>query len=482
MKTDEYIVLDFLKKIIKNTEFEDKVFLAGGGVRDEIMGKVPKDLDFVVLGDLNAGINFSIWLSKKLNIYKEGTNPVIFARFGTSKLTIYKNQYNLPKLELEFVATRKEEYTDGSRKPKVANGELIDDVMRRDLTINSLLKNISTGEILDLTNRGISDIKNKIIRTTSEPDIIFKDDPLRMMRAIRFSVKYNFKMERDVLYGIQSNAKEILKISKERIKDELNKILLSDNPDKGIKLLKITGLLKYVIEEFELAYNMKQNMHHKEDVFKHTLSVLKNTPPELKTRLMALFHDIGKVLTRSVSPEGSVHFYGHEKVSEEMVRDIMTRLKYPNELIDSVSSGVRHHMALKHGGDDATKLADKSLRKFASAVGENLEYILDLIHADNISHSDESAMPKQISIIRDRINKLNSQIAISNMTLPLNGNDIIKMGVKPSKKFREILNAVQEAWYDNPNITKEDAIEIAEKILQQDNINEIKRIIKFMEM
>ena len=155
--------------------------------------------------------------------------------------------------------------------------------------------------------------------------------------------------------------------------------MVSKNPDKGIRLLKITGLLQYVIEEFNEAVGMKQNKYHKEDVFKHSMSVLSKTPPDLKTRLIALFHDIGKVLTKTVTPEGSVHFYGHEKASEDMVKNIMTRLKYPNELIDAVASGVKNHMALKHGGDDTSNLSDKSLRKFIAVVGNNLENILDVI-------------------------------------------------------------------------------------------------------
>jgi putative nucleotidyltransferase with HDIG domain len=478
--TDEEIVMNFLQKTIQGTEWENKVFLAGGAVRDEIMGKSAKDLDFVVLGNLNAGIDFSMWLSNKLGNYKEESNPVIYPRFGTSKLSLTKNNSNLPSIELEFVAPRKESYTEGSRKPEVSDGKLIDDVLRRDLTINSLLKNVSTGEVLDLTGKGIDDIKNGIIRTTSDPTIIFKDDPLRMLRAIRFAVKYDFELNTDVLKNIRKNASLIDTISKERISDELNKILLSPNPSKGIRLLKITTLLSYIIEEFNDAVGMKQNIHHKDDVFKHSMDVLSKTPGDLKTRLTALFHDIGKVLTKTISPEGSVHFYGHEKAGEEMVKKIMGRLRYPNELIDAVALGVKHHMALKHGGDDATSLSDKSIRKFIAAVGENLENILDVIHADNISHSETSSMPNQIKIVRDRINNLNSNLNSTNLKLPIDGNDIIKSGFKPGKIVGDILNAVQEAWYENPNLTREEAMNIVNQFKVESQINEIKIMMKKM--
>ena len=476
--TNEEIVMDFLNRTINGTEWENKVFLAGGAVRDEIMGKPAKDLDFLVLGDLNAGINFSIWLSERLGNYKEGSNPIIYPRFGTSKLTLNDNKLDLPPIELEFVAPRKETYTAGSRKPNVSDGELMDDVMRRDLTINSLLKNVSTGEVLDLTGKGVDDIKNGEIRTTSNPEIIFKDDPLRMLRAIRFAVKYDFKISTEVLKNIKRFAETINTISKERISDELNKILVSKNPDKGIRLLKITGLLQYVIEEFNDAVGMKQNKFHKDDVFKHSMSVLSKTPPDLKTRLIALFHDIGKVLTKTVTPEGSVHFYGHEKASEDMVKNIMSRLKYPNELIDAVASGVKNHMALKHGGDDTSNLSDKSLRKFIAVVGNNLENILDVIHADNISHSEHGSMPNQINIVRQRIEKLNSQIDKSNLKLPINGKDLIQMGIKQGPQFKSILDMVQDEWYENPDITKEEAIELVNKFRVSQNINEMKRIMK----
>jgi poly(A) polymerase len=475
--TDEEIILHFLKEKISGTEWENKVFLVGGAVRDEIMGKSAKDLDFVINGDINSGIDFSTWLSKELGIFKLNSNPVIYPKFGTAKLSLLNNKLDLPDIELEFVAPRIEKYTSGSRNPEVSGGELIDDVMRRDLTINSLMKNISNDEIIDLTGNGISDIKNGIIRTPNDSDITFKDDPLRMLRAIRFTVKYGFDISKELLQSIQKNAELINTISNERIKDELNKIITSPKPDKGIRLLKISGLLKHIIGEFDDAIGMRQNVHHTEDVFKHSMSVLKNTPPELNTRLIALFHDIGKVLTKTVSPEGSVHFYGHEMESANIVKDVMRRLKYPNKLIDSVSNGVEHHMKLKHGGDDATKLSDKSLRKFLNAVGDNLESILDVIHADNIAHSDESAMKNQIDIVRNRISKLDKQIDKKHLKLPINGKDLIQMGFKPSPLMGKVLTAIEDAWYDNPEITRDEAISIAKQFKLDDNINEIRKLL-----
>lgn len=469
--TQEERILNIVKKTIQGTEWEGKINLVGGAVRDQIMGEPVDDLDFVVEGNISAGLDFATWLCKKWNVFSEGSNPVVFPKYGTASMH-YKN------IKLEFVAPRKEKYTPGSRNPVVSDGVLMDDAMRRDSTINSLMRNISTNKILDLTGKGLSDIKNGIIRTPLDPDITFKDDPLRMLRTTRFSVKYNFKIEDNVMKSIIKNAKLINTITSERVRDELNKILMTNNPSKGIQLLKDTGLLTYILEEFNETIGMVQNKYHNEDVFQHSMSVLSNTPGDLKTRLIALFHDIGKTLTRTVTPEGSVHFYGHEEASEKMVRQIMTRLKYPGDLIDAVAMGVRQHMILKHGEDDASKLSDKSLRKFVAAVGNNLENILDVIHADNISHANESVMKNQINIVRQRISQLNSQITKTNAKLPINGNDLISMGLKPGPMIGKILSAVEDAWYENPNITREQAIEIVNRMKVENNINEIKRIMK----
>ena len=475
--TQEEIVLFFLRDTIKGTEWENRVFLAGGAVRDEIMGKKAKDLDFVVTGDIDAGIKFSIWLGNHLGIYKDGSNPVIFPRYGTSKLSLGRNKLKLPNIDLEFVAPRKEVYTPGSRNPTVTAGTIEDDALRRDLTINSLLKNISSGEILDVSGKGIEDIKNGVIRTPLDPAITFKDDPLRMMRAVRFSSKYGFDVPPEIINNIKKFSSLIDNISKERIMDELNKILVSPNPDKGISLLQSTGLMSHIMDEFNEAIGMKQNEYHTEDVFGHTMSVLKNTPPDLKTRLMALFHDIGKVVTKTVSPEGSVHFIGHEMASEDIVKKVMTRLKYPNDMIDAVASGVRNHMHLKHGGDDASNISDKTLRKFTNAVGDNLVHILDLIHADNVAHTSDASMPNQIEIVRKRIDNLSSKIDNSNVKLPINGDDLLAMGWKQGPIFRKVFDAIQDAWYENPNITREEALQIADRIKMENNINEMKRIM-----
>jgi tRNA nucleotidyltransferase/poly(A) polymerase len=178
-----------------------------------------------------------------------------------------------------------------------------------------------------------------------------------------------------------------------------------------------------------------------------------------------LFHDIGKVVTRSVTPTG-VHFYGHEYEGEKMVRDIMTRLKYPNELIEPVALGVKSHMRLKSAGDTAVNLSDKALRKFKIEMGDQLENILGVIHADNTAHAEASAMPNQIANLKKRLEALNMNVAQGKPKLPITGFDLKKLGLKPGPIYSEIMKAVTEAWYENPTISKAEAMAIARKVAQ----------------
>jgi poly(A) polymerase len=459
--------LGFLKKMVQSGPFRGKVFLAGGAVRDMEMGNIPKDLDVVVVsGDQEGGMNFAIWLAQQMGNYKEKSNPVLFRTYGTAKVVL-RGQHNgvdLEGMDVEAVAARREEYTKGSRNPKVEPGTLADDVFRRDFTVNSLMLDLSTGEIHDITGKGRNDIKQGIIRTTDDPDKIFGQDALRMFRAIRFATQYNWQLAPEVVQGIKNNLENLGNTSRERIRDELDKILKTGNPRRGFELLRDTGLLPYIAQELQQAVGMTQNVHHNEDVFNHTLSVLQGTQPELVTRLMALFHDIGKVATRSETPSG-VHFYGHEDVGADVAERIMTNLKYPTELIQAVKLGIKNHMRLKQGGDDAVKLSDKALRKFKIELGDQLEKLLDVIHADNTAHAGPSAMPNQIEKVRQRLKTLDIQV--KKPVLPINGEDLKALGLKPGKAFSTILSAVADAWYDNPNVTREEALAIAQRMMSQ---------------
>lgn len=456
---------DYLKKLIHGTEWENKVFIAGGYVRDFLMGKDPKDLDLMINQE-NGGIEFANWITKRVGSYKEGSNPVVFPRFGTAKFNlgdVSHNGQDIGSMDIEAVMPRSEKYTAGSRKPEVGFSSLKGDAERRDLTVNSMFKNISTGEILDLTGKGKEDLAKGVIRTPLEPSQTFTDDPLRMLRVVRFYAKYGWNIPTYIVKSLKKSASMLDNISAERIQDELNKMLLSPNPDKAIKLLKVTDLLQYVIPELKQAIKMTQNQHHTMDVFGHTLAVLKKTQPVLAQRLMGLFHDIGKIVTRSVTPTG-VHFYGHEDAGTDMAEKIMKRLKYPNEIIDAVKVGIKNHMRLKHGGDTAVDLTDKTLRKFVADVGDQLENVLNLIHADNIAHADASAMPNQIDFVKTRLKSLETTTA--KPKLPISGFDLQKeLGLKPGKIIGDIMKAVTDAWYGNPKLSRDEAMDIARKMV-----------------
>jgi len=462
----ENAALDYLKQLVKASPYEGIVYLAGGAVRDELMGIDAKDLDFVINMQF-GGIRFARWATREMGNYKRGSNPVIYPQYGTAKFNlrgIEHKGFKLDDIDIECVMPRTEEYEEGSRKPKVDSGSLKDDVDRRDFTTNSLLKNLSTGEILDLTGMGKQDIKDGIVRTPLDPDVIFSEDPLRMLRAVRFTMKYDWKLPLFMIKSMKYNASKLKQISVERVQEELNKMLMTDSPDRAIKLLQITGLSKYVFPELDKLIRLEQNKYHKEDAMEHTLSVVKGTPKNLTTRLMALFHDIGKEATKEVIGK-EIHFYGHEKVGAEMTEKILRRLKYPNKIIDAVVTGVRNHMKLKHGGPDSFGATDKTLRKFKVNMGDHLEDILNLIHADNIAHEAGFDMPNQIEAIRKRLDTLD--IPQGKLKLPINGDDIKKKyKLRPGKIIGDLLAIVKDEYLENPKVNAREIYPKLEKYLK----------------
>ena len=457
---------NFIKNIIKGTEWENNVYIAGGAVRDELLGVSPKDLDLLIDAK-DGGIKFAEWITKKIGNYVEGSNPVTFPRFGTAKFNLNGIKFNgqdLTGFEIEAVMPRSEKYTSGSRKPEVQQTDLKADAERRDLNINSLFKNISTGEILDLTGKGLEDLKNGIARTPIDPDKTFADDPLRMLRICRQSTKYKWKIPLEILRSIKKNAHLISTISAERVQDELNKILMTDSPQKGIKLLQILDLNKYILPEFEKVVGMKQNKFHQYDVSRHTYEVLKNSNPDLISRISALFHDLGKGEVRT-EKDGKIQFLGHENESEKIVRKVLKRLKYETAFINTVALAVRNHMRTKSFGKDAELVTDKSLRELMNDLGDKLDNVLNLVHADNISHGDQEKnwphnMPNQVTGMRNRIASLGNF-----GEPPINGTDIKELIAKEDPSFNpngnpligKLKAILLDGFLSNPKMSKEEA-------------------------
>lgn len=455
LKAKEQVVLELIRKLIKNTKFEGKCFVAGGYVRDLVMGKQSKDIDITV-ELVNGGIELAEFLTKKTNCYVENSNPVIYQQFGTAKFNFRNKKYqniSISDVDIETVMTRQEQYKNNSRKPDVVFGTKEKDVERRDLTINSLLYDISNDKILDLTGTGISDIKNKIIRTPMDANIIFKEDPLRMMRAIRFAVKFGWKLTDDMIKSIKANSDMLPNISSERINDELVKILMSDHPDLGVKFLMRTNLMKYIIPELYESVGVKQNAYHQFDVLNHILLVLKNSPKKIEIRLAALFHDIAKPSVATKKDDGEVTFKGHDSKSAEIANNSLRKLKFSNDVIDKVVKLVDQHMRTKTMGDDLSGVSDKVFRKLMRDLGNDLEDLLDLIHADNISHGDSGwkhNMPNQVKNIREKIKTLGD--FTQKLNLPVDGNRVMKLlNISPGKDVGIILRNFEDMFLSDPD-------------------------------
>lgn len=448
MTTELYIeIRQYLRNLIHDTEWEGHVYAVGGCCRDELMEHPIKDVDMAV--DLPAGgIRFAEWLHEHEHT---SHHPVTYPNYGTAMLRLRE----FPDDEIELVQTRKEKYTDRSRRnPETVFGTLEEDCMRRDLTINSLYYNISTEQFVDITGKGISDINDKIIRTPADPDLTYDDDPLRILRCIRFASRYGWDIEYGTFDGMCRNVGRLSIITHERIKAELDKMLTCANPVLALELMRKCGAMQYVIPELCRTFDMSQNRYHSGTVWEHTLEVVENVGSDFTLRMAALLHDIGKIETRSVSADGNIHFLEHEKASVGIATTILRRLKYSNSFIDEVAFLIGHHMDLKHYGDDAKKLKDKRLRKiqYICETKEHFEMLLTLIDADNKAHAEEFRMDNLAEIVRQRTFGMEREgSAMFGYRLPLSGNDIMRIkGLKPGPSVRECHNYLMKLSFVDP--------------------------------
>jgi putative nucleotidyltransferase with HDIG domain len=435
-----------LQKVIEGSEFEEHVYIVGGYVRSIFMAREPNDLDIVV--DLpDGGIRFANWMHEK---GETDGDVVVYPTFGVGMFRL--KEY--PEIELECVMTRGEQYHDkNSRKPETVFGSIQDDCVRRDFTVNALYLNISTSEVYDYTGKGLDDLKNEIIRVTNDnPDVVFSDDPLRIIRGCRFASQLGFNIEKNTFESMKRNAERIKIVSAERIASELNKILLSNEPDMGLRLLKECGALEQFIPEFKDSYTMTQNKYHDYcTVWEHTLNVLYNAKfsNELDTMLAALLHDIGKIKTRRVNGD-KVQFIMHETVGADMAEQILRRLKYDNKTIATVKFMVRNHMRFKSFGDNTP--SDKALRKFQyECKTPELYYkCIFLIHADNLSHGEKYRLPLQAGKITARTLELNHNGEdMFEFRLPVSGEDIMAVrGCPPGEEVGKCLEYLTKLCFN----------------------------------
>lgn len=459
MKRELYIqIKEFLREAIRGTEFEGRVMTVGGCVRDELMELEIKDIDLCVSLP-GGGIRFAEWLKEK-GLTTKGVT--VYPNYGTAMLHLKP----FPDVELEFVQTRKEKYIDHScRNPVTAFGSIEDDCMRRDLTINSLYCDVSTDEIIDITGNGVNDIRNHIIRTPADPDLTYDDDPLRILRCIRFASRYGWGIEAETMEGMKRNAFRLEIITKERVRDEFCKMVTCKHPVMAMELLRETGAMHYVIPELEETYDMAQNEYHFGTVWEHTLKVLEEVRGVsgdilLIARLAALLHDIGKIATREVTDEGKIHFLKHELKSYDMIEDIMRTLKFSNDEIKEVRFLALHHMDCKAWGAECELMKDKKLRKLQHLckTEERFRLLMALVHADNMGHAEDKCMPDQVPAILARTEQMKAEgSAMFGYALPLTGNDVMTIkSLKPDPQVKECMEYLMKVAFVDPRRTKEE--------------------------
>ncbi len=432
-------------KLISQTADEHNLecYVVGGYVRDIFLKRPSKDIDIVVVG---SGIKMAEAFAEKLG---KGAFISVFKNFGTAQVKYHDT-------EVEFVGARKESYSYDSRKPVVENGTLKDDQNRRDFTINAMavcMNSARFGQLIDPFN-GIDDLKERTIRTPLDPDITFSDDPLRMMRCIRFATQLNFYIDDETFLALERNRERINIISKERIADELNKIMLSPIPSRGFIDLDRCGLLSLIFPEFvELQGTETRNGRAHKDNFYHTLEVLDNIAKKtdnLWLRWATLLHDIGKPRTKRWEPKAGWTFHNHNFIGEKMIPDIFRRMKLPmNDKLKYVQKLVSLHMRPIVISNEI--VTDSAVRRLLFEAGDDIDDLMMLCEADITSKNEvrKQKFLDNFKLVRQKLKDLEEKDRIRNFQPPVNGEEIMGyFNLKPCNEIGRLKSSIKDAILD----------------------------------
>jgi poly(A) polymerase len=407
-------------------------YLVGGFVRDRLLGRAGKDIDLLAVGDDGAGILTD--LAQRFG----WAQPQRFERFGTG-------QVRGAGFVVEVVRARAESYDANSRKPDVRPGTLEEDIWRRDFTVNALCQTLD-GRVVDVTGRGLDDLRRGVLRTPLAPELTFSEDPLRMFRAARFAAQLGFTTAPGLTTAMAAMAQRSAILSAERVAEELRRLLLCAHPRAGLELLRDGGLLAVWLPELEAMVGVEQGGFHIYDVFDHSARTVAGVDPDLVTRLAALLHDVGKPPTHAVDDEGKHTFYNHAGVGADLAAALLTRLRFSNDEVAAVALLVRNH--LRPIQYQPAEWGDAAVRRLVRDVGEQRARLLDLARADTRASSfpDTDA----IDDLEQRMERLDAGGAVSRMRAPLDGNQIIDMagGRSPGPWVGAVQRALEEAVLD----------------------------------
>lgn len=437
-----------------------ETYVVGGFVRDTVMKRACKDIDIVTIG---SGIQLAEKLQEKIG---KGSKISVFRNFGTAMLHFRDGDEDW---QVEFVGARKESYSHDSRKPVVEDGTLEDDQNRRDFTINAMAICLNRNRYGELTDPfdGCSDIKKQIIRTPSDPDITFSDDPLRMLRAIRFATQLDFSIHPDTFEAIKRNAYRIEIVSMERNIDEINKMMLSSHPSMGFRLLDKSGLLEKLFPELvRLKGTESVGERSHKDNFKHTLEVLDNISKksdDLFLRWAAVLHDIGKPYCKRYDEKTGFSFHGHELKGSRMVKSIFRRLKLPlNEKMKYVEKLVSLHLRPIVLAEDI--VTDSAVRRLIFDAGDDIDDLMLLCQADITSKNSYKVKQymHNFEIVKQKMLEIEEKDRVRNFQPPVCGEEIMKIfDLAPCKEIGVLKTAVKDAILDGiiPN-EKQAALEL----------------------